>query len=124
MGEKIVRLEDLRVGDVVRVHWFDASEDTRQLAKEEKTFDTPVQSYGAFLGTKGLRTKHAIIAKEIVVCSRTFHYNVIPIGMIEKIVLLNQKDLPENLLDNLAQAVASASIKKLKIGKAGGWFTY
>jgi len=115
-----VRLSDLKVGDAVRVHWFDASEATCSLPHEDHKFDTPVRSYGVFLGVKGLRVKHAIVAKEVVERDKTFHYNAIPLGMIERVLLLNPEDLERDLLKCLRRKVMAAPLKRFRRGRRGG----
>lgn len=119
-----ISLEKLRKGDAIRVHWLDASEVMRRLPEGEHLYDTPIRSYGVFLGIKGLRTKHLVIAKEVITYERTFHYNVIPVGMVEKIVLLNPSDLEENLLRHLSKKVKETQMKKFKAGWRGGWMRW
>jgi len=75
-------VESLRFGDLLQVDWFDASEATDNISHE--CFDTPICSVGFFLGVKGRKTRHIVIAKEII-DSKTYHYNVIPVGMINRI---------------------------------------
>lgn len=57
-------ISTLDFGDLIEIHWLDASEATGQL--EHDRFDTSVQSVGYFLAVKGRKTKHVVIAKEIV----------------------------------------------------------
>jgi len=117
-------IEDLKIGDAVRVNWLDASETTRQLPNEEEVYDTPIRTYGVFLGVKGIRTKHMVIGKEFIEYDRTFHYNVIPIGMVEKVVLLSPADLDENLLKQLRKKIAVTPLKRFIIGVKGGLMQY
>jgi len=119
-GVKVVRLADLRVGDAVRVHWFDASEATCPMPQKDHTYDTPVRSYGVFLGVKGMRAKHAIVAKEVVERDKTFHYNAIPLGMIERVLLLNPADLERDLLKCLRRKVMATPLKRFRRGQRGG----
>jgi len=81
----------LRFGDLIEVAWLDASENTGQL--EHDRYDTPVQSVGYFVGVKGRKTKHVVIVKEII-DYKHYHYNVIPLGMIEQLLLLKRNALP------------------------------
>lgn len=124
VAQDAVSVGDLKVGDVVRVHWLDASETTRQLPNEEEVYDTPIRTYGVFLGVKGIRTKHMIIGKEVIEYDRTFHYNVIPVGMVEKVVLLSPADLGEGLLKQLRRKIASTPLKRFIIGVKGGLMQY
>ena len=83
-----VSVEELEVGDLVEVHWLDASEARRPLGLPEREFDTPVRSIGVFGGLRGLRTKHLIIIKEVFMPGEPeYHYNAIPIGMVERVLL-------------------------------------
>lgn len=83
-----VSVEELEVGDLVEVHWLDASEARRPLGLPEREFDTPVRSIGVFGGLRGLRTRHIIIIKEVFMPGEPeYHYNAIPIGMVERILL-------------------------------------
>lgn len=115
-----VDVESLQIGDVVRIDWLDASEAMCRFSTGNKTFDTPVRSYGVFLGVKGLRTRHVIVAKEVVERDRTFHYNAIPMGLIERVVLLKPKDLERQLLKHLRKKVELTPLKKFHIGLKGG----
>ena len=63
MVSREVGLGELRVGDLVSVLWSDASEATRPLPAEDKGFDTLITSFGVFLGVKGFRTRHVVVAK-------------------------------------------------------------
>ena len=84
-----VRLEELDVGDAIEVHWLDASEARRPLGISDREFDTPVRSIGIYGGLRGLRTKHLILIKEVFVPEQPeYHYNAIPVGMIDRIFLM------------------------------------
>ena len=84
-----VGLEELDVGDAIEVHWLDASEARRPLGLPEREFDTPVRSIGIYGGLRGLRTKHLILIKEVFVPEEPeYHYNAIPVGMIDRILLI------------------------------------
>jgi len=102
-------------GDLIQVDWFDASEATDVLADEH--FDTPVCSVGFFLGVKGKKTRHIVIAKEII-DSKTYHYNVIPVGMVRRVVVHSRVALSK---------AAKQRLKKLylktfrRIKKREGW---
>jgi hypothetical protein len=110
-------IDSLRFGDLIEVAWLDASESTGRFAGERHSgFDTPVRSVGYFLGLKGKRTKHVVIAKEII-DDAFYHYNVIPVGMIEGITILAKDRLDPETKRVLKKFVA-VSIKKLR-GKDG-----
>lgn len=115
-----VGMGELRLGDAVRVLWLDA-ELTRVLPSSEGLYDTPIWSYGVFLCVKGLRARHLVIAKEVIVHERMFHYNVIPMGMVERVVLLRSGDLDPELLRDISRKVAETPVRKLEVGPRGGW---
>lgn len=77
-------IDSLRFGDLIQVDWLDASEATDSIGHE--CFDTPICSVGFFLGVKGRKARHVVIAKEII-DSKTYHYNVIPVGMINRVLV-------------------------------------
>jgi len=84
-------ISSLRFGDSIIVEWLDASEATGSLKGAK--IDTPVSSWGVFLGIKGQRTKHLIVAKEIVDVDRACHYNAVPLGMIKRIRVIERGTL-------------------------------
>ncbi|MEM2102316.1 MAG: hypothetical protein QXM22_02240 [Candidatus Bathyarchaeia archaeon] len=89
--------KNLQFGDLIEVDWLDASEASGRL--ESGKFDTPVRSVGYFLGLKGRKTKYLVIAKELVRTCDAFHYNVIPLGMVETINIVAKEILN---LDNIS----------------------
>lgn len=96
-------IDSLNFGDLITVEWFDASEAAGPL--EHGRWDTPVQSVGYFLGIKGHKTRHVVIAKEIVNC-REYHYNVLPIGMIQSISIQKRNALSPRVKHVLKKFVA------------------
>lgn len=111
--------KNLRFGDLVEVDWLDASEATGRLEKGK--FDTPVRSVGYFLGLKGRKTKHLVIAKELVRTCDAFHYNAIPIGMIETIHVLAREALNLDEVKVLKKFVHSC-LKRLQ--EKDGWIYF
>ena len=95
MGGKprVVKVEELEVGDLIEVRWLDASEARTSLSLPDREFDTPVRSIGVFGGLRGSRTKHIIVIKEEFAVAETpeYHYNAIPVDMVEAIVLARRK---------------------------------
>ena len=112
-------IEEIRVGDIVEVHWLDASEATSSLPRNEGEYDTPVVSLGYFLGVKGSRARHVVIAKEIVM-DVEFHYNCIPIGMIERVVLIRRGALRGRVARKLVSRLERVPLKRLKRGRDVG----
>ena len=116
MNRRVLRqIEVLQFGDLIEVAWLDASEDTGQL--EHEHYDTPVQSVGYFLGVKGRKTRHVVIAKEII-DSKHYHYNVIPVGMIERVRILRKNALSPRVKRVLKKFVAK-TMPRLR--KKDGW---
>jgi len=119
-----VGVEDLRVGDLVSVSWTDASEATRPLPAYPRCFDTPITSFGVFLGVKGFRTRHVVIAKEVIEHDKTFHYNVLPVAMIQRIMLYGRGVLSSGMLRPLRKKVTVTPLKRFVVGGEGGWISY
>ena len=101
-------IDSLCFGDLVQVDWLDASEATDVLSHDR--FDTPVVSVGFFLGIKGRKARHLVIAKEVL-DSRTYHYNVIPVGMIQRLRVHSRVALTKK---------AKYRLKKLYLRTVGG----
>jgi len=101
-----VSLEELQPGDLVAVHWLDASEGRAIPPLRHKIFDTPVISYGIFLGVRGIRTKHVVVVKEYIMDE--VHYNSIPLGMLEKVEKLGPYRVKAKWLKKLLRAVEEA----------------
>lgn len=52
-----------------------------------------------------MKAKHLVVAKEVIVGERMFHYIAIPVGMVEKVVLLRPRDLDPELLREISTRV-------------------
>jgi len=123
--DREVKVEELEVGDLIEVQWLDASEARRPLGLPEGEFDTPVRSIGVFGGLRGLRTKHLIIIKEVFLPEEPeYHYNAIPLGMIERILLAargwwKKREVKKamRMLDD-ARATAYAILRRTTLDKA------
>jgi len=108
-------IDSLRFGDLVQVDWLDASEATDNISHD--LFDTPICSVGFFLGIKGRKTRHVVIAKEII-DSKTYHYNVIPVGMINRITVHSKVALSQTAKRRLKKLYLK-TFKAIK--KREGW---
>lgn len=108
-------VDSLSFGDLIEVEWLDASEATGQL--EHDKFDTPVQSVGYFLAVKGRKTRHVVIAKEIA-DKKSYHYNVIPVGMVQKVKII-QRDGLKLSVKRVLKKFAAATVPRLR--KKDGW---
>jgi hypothetical protein len=117
MSHKVEKtITNLRFGDLVQIDWLDASEAKGRL--EKGSFDTPVCSVGWFLGLKGRKTRHLVIAKEFIRGACAFHYNVIPLGMVENVRVFGRKVLDAEA-ERVLKKFVHATIKRLK--KKDGW---
>lgn len=108
-------ISSLNFGDTIEVNWLDASEAMGPL--EHNKFDTPVQSVGYFLAVKGRKTPHVVIAKEIV-AKKSYHYNVIPVGMIRSIRIVERDGLKPSV-KRVLKKFAAITVPKLR--KKDGW---
>jgi len=117
-----VSVEELEIGDLIEVGWLDASEARTSFSVPDKSFDTPVRSIGVYGGVRGERTKHIIIIKEEFDIGETpeYHYNAIPLGMVEHIRLARRRfwkkrDVKKamRLLDGFASS-SELDFKKLR----------
>ena len=108
-------VDSLRFGDLVQVDWLDASEATDNISHE--CFDTPICSVGFFLGVKGRRARHIVIAKEII-DSKTYHYNVIPVGMINRVTVHSKVALSQTAKRRLKKLYLKTSTL---IKRREGW---
>ncbi len=103
---------DLEIGDLIEVRWLDASEyPEMDLNAAPEDFDTPITSYGIYLGVKGARKKHLVIAKEILPGGR-FHPNVIPLSLIERIEVCQRRKIDAVSLKRLERKVRKVPLKR------------
>jgi hypothetical protein len=115
----------LGFGDVIQVDWLDASEVTGHFSVNDENkrghgcFDTPIRSLGYFLGVRGKRCKHVVIAKEVIRTGSAFHYNVIPLGMIQAIQVLAKNVLEREMKRQLKKFVDVALQRRFS--KKAGW---
>jgi hypothetical protein len=89
---KEVKLNQLRIGDLVWVRWYDHSESRAPLSKNKADYDTPIYVVGVYLGTSGQRKEVALIAKEKLPLGYWQTDNILIEG-IDKIWLVEQNFL-------------------------------
>lgn len=88
------QLKALSPGDLVCVEWFDASKGRIETARDlgevgvsnGVRIDSPVKSYGIYIGIFGSRAKHVIIVASLWVHTTDYGQvdsTVIPLGVIE-----------------------------------------
>ena len=105
-----VRLDELKPGDIVAVYWLDASEGRQEAPIPSGVFDTPVVSYGVYLGTYGRRAKHIVVVKEVVMDE--VHYNAIPVGMVERVERLSKRRVGDGDLRKIAGKMPRGRVRK------------
>ena len=114
MNRQILKqIKSLRFGDRVEVEWLDASEGKGRL--KEVKITTHVQSIGYFLLHK---KGHVIIAKEVVNYGEAYHYNVIPLNMIQSLTVDPARGLDSRTKRRLRKFLR---IKAPRLTKKDGW---
>ena len=123
MNKEVLRqVKGLQLGDLVRVHWFDASKGEARVDRDVESriqFDIPVTSWGVFLGVVGERTKHLLLIRDHFQMNEALgvydiDFNVVPVGMIHGVELLKQGELELNVAVLLQQAFLRARTTKRK----------
>jgi len=112
--EKVIR--GLHFGDRIDVYWYDASEVSS--GKPSQDVETHVHSTGFYLGTKGRKRRHLVLAKEIIDAGSAYHYNVILFSMIDRIDVIQHDALDPRLKRTLRKFV-KRSIEGLN--EKDGW---
>jgi len=112
-NEVLRQIERLRFGDRVEVEWLDASESKGRL--KDINVATHVQSIGYFLMRKD---SYIVIAKEVVNYGEAYHYNIIPVGMVQSL-----KVDPLRGLDTKTKQVLRKflQVKTPRLTKKDGW---
>ena len=125
---KIVRkvrkqIKCLQLGDLIRVRWFDACKGEARIDKQSEEakvqFDSPVTSWGVFLGVVGEKTKHVLLIRDHFQMSASssvydIDFSVIPIGMIHAIEVLKRSELEPHVAELLQQAFLKARTSRRK----------
>jgi len=111
--EVLKQIKALRFGDRVEVEWLDASEGEGRLKDVE--IIAHVKSAGWFLLHK---EGHIIIAKEIVNYGEAYHYNVIPVAMIQLLTVTPARGLNSRTKRRLRKFLR---LKTPQLTKKDGW---
>jgi len=123
MREVRKQIKGLQLGDLIRVRWFDACKGEARIdekSDEAKVqFDSPVTSWGVFLGLVGEKTKHVLLIRDhfqINASSGVYDidFNVVPIGMIHAIEALKRSELEPKVAELLQQAFLKARTNRRK----------
>jgi hypothetical protein len=117
-----IKIKELKLGDVVRVEWCDASKGEALIHKNNRSavqFDIPVTSWGVFLGIAGRKTKHVVLLRDYFEMNETLgicdiDFNVIPVGMISSLTVLKKAELTREMAALLKTAFLRAHVRKQK----------
>lgn len=118
----IKQVKDLRLGDLLRVEWNDASKGEARVSKDSQSdvqFDIPVTSWGIFLGIVGHKTKHIVLLRDHFEMSAAqgiydIDFNVVPLGMISNLTILKRAELDRDVARLLQTLFLRARIRKQK----------
>lgn len=88
----------VKPGDLICVEWLDASRgrvnttrEMRSVGASPGVVDSPVKSYGVYIGLFGARSNHIVLVASLWTHSGDFGQidtTIIPLGIIEKISLI------------------------------------
>jgi hypothetical protein len=98
MSKQILKnLENVKPGDLICVDWLDASRgrietmrQLREVGSPGAVIDSPVKSYGVFIGLFGKRSKHIVLVASLWVFTAVADYGqvdstIIPVGCVETV---------------------------------------
>jgi hypothetical protein len=88
-------VKDLAIGDLVCVHWCDAS--IGKSLGTRMNVDVPVESWGVYLGVMGEKTKHIILAQnDFRYADGVFDldYTAIPLQWSARLTVLAKNHVP------------------------------
>lgn len=98
MSKQILKsLENVKPGDLICVDWLDASRgrietmrQLREVGSPGAVIDSPVKSYGVFIGLFGKRSKHIVLVASLWVFTAVADYGqvdstIIPVGCVEDV---------------------------------------
>ena len=111
-------LKSLRLGDLVRVEWVDASIG-RSIGSS--SIDVPVFSYGIYLGCLGERHKHIILAQNGFRYSNGFFdvdYTAIPVSWGMKVAAIKTGEVNPNTAQILLTSFLQGRCRTLKRRKS------
>ena len=113
MNKQVLKqIKNVQVGDLLRVEWFDASTGKTAMAGP---IDTPVKSWGVYLGVFGEKNKHIILAQNQF--RMTDHglydvdYTAIPQTWTTNIHIITPHELDENEATRLLQSFVAGHRK-------------
>jgi hypothetical protein len=96
MSKNVLKvLENIKPGDLICVDWLDASRgrietmrELREVGSSGAIIDSPVKSYGVFIGLFGRKSKHIVLVASLWVFTAVADYGqvdstIIPLGCVE-----------------------------------------
>lgn len=95
-------LESVKPGDLIYVDWLDASRgrietlsELREVGASNAVIDSPVKSYGIFIGVFGKRSKHIVLVGSLWIFTAVADYGqvdttIIPVGCVENVLVLQR----------------------------------
>jgi hypothetical protein len=114
MDKQVLKqIKALKFGDRVEVEWLDASEGKSRL--RDVKIVSHVNSAGWFLLHK---VGHIIIAKEIVNYGEAYHYNVIPVAMIQVLTVTPARGLDSKTKRRLRKFLR---LETPRLAEMDGW---
>jgi len=120
--EVLKQIKRLRMGDYVQVEWHDAYKGEirleQQLDKSKAQFEVPVTSWGVYLGVVGQK-KYVVLMRDRFNLNELtgiddIDHNGIPIGMIDKVIVLAHIALPKTFALRLKHWLTEARVRKRK----------
>jgi len=108
---RVVGIEDVRVGDLIFLTWSDASRDVSRLPSNHEV-EVHVHAWGVFLGMRGVKRKHLLLAQSKPPMHEIWEADRIPVGLIDHVVVV----VPDFLKKYLPKA--TVQLKKIRLLKA------
>jgi hypothetical protein len=109
------QIESLRLGDLVRVEWTDAS--IGKSIGSGNSIDVPVLSWGIYLGCLGEKSKHIILAQNCFRYSNGVYdidYTAIPVSWSAKVTVLKQAEVDKDVASSLLSSFLQGRSRTLK----------
>ncbi|MBC7131251.1 hypothetical protein H5T51_08615 [Candidatus Bathyarchaeota archaeon] len=106
MKESDLQIGSLRLGDLVRVEWFDASIG-KSLSGGLNGIDVQVLSFGIYLGVFGKSNQHILLAQNCFRYADSLYdidYTAIPIGWTGNVTVIQRQHIPKEEADALLRS--------------------
>ena len=116
MNKRIAKqIKALRLGDLVRVEWFDASIGRSRGAGP---IDIPVKSWGIFLGVFGEKNRQIILAQNNFRYAETVYdsdYTAVPLAWTVNVVVIEKTHLPANEAQSVLDSFISGKRRAIQL---------